>query len=255
MARSKKDKRVIEGTAEPAPKTGNNSTGNDSTGNKSTDFKSTSTQRACVSALVIVHFCLLVLALSANVAPSYLQGTLTGWFAPYLVATCQDYGAVPIELTHAQSLDFPLLLEFKTDEEASEPWRQVQLPGARQLRGQPVDLRLSRWPNLARLIRLLSVDQPESEMLSDIGAQLVLFVQKHTKKPVSAIRFVAPSVLSFDQDRLLSTGQAALIQGDIEQQIVFSAAVIHDSAGRVSLVPQQPPLRTSKPVTQSKHAK
>jgi hypothetical protein len=198
--------------------------------------------------LIIFHFSALLIALSANMAPSFLQGEMTSWLAPYSVTTGQSYGAIPLELTHAEPIDFPLLVELHRPQDDPQTWQTADLPYARVSRSGDVNLRGSRWPNVSRLIRMSAIDDPESEILSDIAAQAVKAMQRGRQEEFDRVRFLAPKVLSFDEDAIVAAGQGSLISGELSPEIVFSAWIVRDSDEGIKLIPQQDAARTSKPV-------
>lgn len=193
-----------------------------------------SSGKLLATAMILTHFTALLLTLSANLAPSYLQGRLTAWFSSYLVTTNQDYTALPLELTHADAIDFPLVLEVHRTGDEPQSWREVKLPHA-------------RWQNFSRWIRLISVDQPESELLADVLAHFAGVIEERQSKELDAIRLVAPKVLSYDEDALVAGGEPA--SESFEQEIAYKAHIIRDPlTHQIQLVPAQDPLRTSKPV-------
>jgi hypothetical protein len=206
--------------------------------------------RSIVSVLIVIHLAALVITLAANLAPSYLQGRLTDALAPYLRTTSQFYEAFPIELTHAESIDFPLLVEFHETGEPPSQWRRADLPGVLASANGSIDVRGSRWPNLSRLIRLLAEDQPESEILADLLARFVVSEELTSHQPLDGARFIAPHVFSFDDDLLAAAGQGSLVQGEWKPEIIYQARIVRGAEGRILLVPEQESMRTAKPMPQ-----
>jgi hypothetical protein len=204
-----------------------------------------------VSLAIVFHFGALLAAFSANLAPSYLQGQITSWLSAYAVTTNQAYSSVPLELTHAEPFDFPLLVEFlPANNQGSEPvevWERMLLPGSSSA-NELHDLRWSRWPNLCRVIQLIAADQPDSEILSDIAARLVEMAEKRSDKPFGSIRLIAPRVLSYDEDASVNSGESTLEDDTLAPTIVYRATIVRDSTQQISLIPEQNPLRTAKPV-------
>jgi hypothetical protein len=201
-----------------------------------------------VSCLIVFHFGALLLALSANMAPSYLQGELAAWLAPYSVTTGQAYDAVPLELTHAESIDFPLLVELHRSQDGPQDWQMVEPPDVSRSRSGEVNMRYSRWPNLSRLTRLIALDDPESDVLSEIAAQAVIATQQADQDTYDQIRLVAPKVLSFDENSIVAAGQAAFISDELSREVVFSGWIVRDAEQGIKLIPQQDASRTSKPL-------
>lgn len=215
--------------------------------------------RSLASALICAHLAALMLGLSANLAPSYLQGQLTAWLSPYLVTTGQSYQALPLELTHAEPFDFPLWVELLPSDESNASWQPLRLPNTRQTTDESsrrgvggLDQRFSRWANYSRMIRLIATEQPDSEILSDIAVQLVrsAAAQSARRQNFRAIRLVAPKVLSYDEDAQVASGQLDLDADLLAPTIVFEASVVEGPSGELSLVPSLSPLRTAKPLAQ-----
>ena len=214
--------------------------------------------RWVASALICAHFTAILVGLSANLSPSYLQGQLTAWLAPYLVTMGQSYQALPLELTHAEPFDFPLWVELLPSDEPNAQWQPLLLPDTRQTIDESssggLDQRFSRWANYSRLIRLIATEQPESEILSDIAVQLVRNAasQSARRQRFQAIRLVAPKVLSYDEDAQVASGQLDLGAEVLAPTIVFEASVLEAPSGELSLVPSLSPLRTAKPLADRK---
>lgn len=217
--------------------------------------------RWVASTLICAHLAAVMLGLSANLAPSFLQGQLTAWLAPYLVTTGQSYQALPLELTHAEPFDFPLWVELLPSDEDHAQWQPLLPPGTRQAMDESsegdvggLDQRFSRWANYSRMIRLIATEQPDSEILSDIAVQLVrnAAAQSARRQNFRAIRLVAPKVLSYDEDTQVASGQLDLDAEVLAPTIVFEASVVGEPSGELSLVPSLSPLRTAKPFAQRK---
>lgn len=207
-------------------------------------------QRTIVSVVVSAQFLALLITLSANLAPSFLQGKLTRLLSPYLVTTNQAYNAFPLELTHAEPFDFPMYIEFRAEDSASDRWEKLNLPGITNPASSLAAWRYSRWTNLSRVVRLIFTEQPDSEILSDITAHLVDVAEQQSGDTFREVRWMAPKVLSYDEDARLANGEEALAGEAFSPSIVYSATVVHGPAGQLSLVPQQAPLRTAKPIGQ-----
>lgn len=205
-----------------------------------------------ISLAIAFHFCALLIAFSANLAPSYLQGQLTAWLSPYAITTNQAYNAFSLELTHAEPLDFPLYVELlpvnQQDGKQSEEWQKMLLPGSSSRKFASHDVRWSRWSNLSRVIQLIAIEQPDSEILSDIAARLVVIAEEQTGNSFRAVRLITPRVLSYDQDARVFSGASSLEDDELSPTVVYRATIVRDSTSRISLVPDEIPLRTAKPV-------
>lgn len=203
--------------------------------------------RKIVSLILIVHWCALLFALSANLAPSYLQGNVMRWLSGYLVTTNQEYGALPLELTHAEPLDFPLIIEAHRRGDPAAEWRRLALPGVAPSPSIPLALNQSRWANFGRIICMVAMDQPEDVVLSDIAAQALTVAESTGSDEHDAIRFLIPAVLSYDEDIMRENGQLTADAEELQPEIVYSASVVREPNGNIQLVPSQESLRTSKP--------
>lgn len=190
-----------------------------------------------LSSIFALHFIALLVALSSNRAPSYLQGELMNWLAPYLITTHQSYGAIPLQLTHAEQVDFPLQVEWLADGDAA--W---QVEDSLSRTG-------SKWTNFARIAQIIGIDMPESEILSELGLKLVQQIEARESVQVKEIRFVANHVLSYDEDLAIATGREELLSDDREPAVVFSAAVVREAESPIGLIPQQDASRTSKAIS------
>lgn len=198
---------------------------------------SSATLQRILSVVIVGHLGALLLALTSNFAPSFLQGELMGYLSPYLTTTHQSYGALPLELTHADAIDFPMHIEIK---KTGRDWSSLKLPGFE------TDVRHSRWPNLARILAIIAQEEPESEILSEIALRLVHVAEQRSSTPISAIRLVQPHVLSFDEDSVVSSGGGALLEDELGAEIVFSAQVVCSADASIGLVPTQTASRTSR---------
>jgi len=98
------------------------------------------------------------------------------------------------------------------------------------------------------MIRLVAAEQPDSEILSDIAASAVRYAEQRSGQTYRAVRWVAPKIPSYDQDALVHAGQLTEGEGELSPQVVYSAVILRDATGGLSLIPEQAPLRTSKPV-------
>lgn len=216
--------------------------------------------RRLVSLVVAVHLGGLLIALSANLAPSFLHGQIQPWLALVHVTTGQDYVMLPLELTHAARMDSPLVVELRTAGETQ--WRRVPLPKVRQrsrpsadlLNTEPTPLLMnrSRWPNVGRLIAWIALEQPDSEVLPEFLMQSLKYAAaRNDWGEVSEVRLMQPHLLSFDEMLMVERGQAALISDDLQGEVLYSASVVRGPRGELGLVPHQEPVRTSKPIRQS----
>lgn len=205
--------------------------------------------RWLISVALLLHFGVLLFQLSANVAPSYLQGKIDDWLAPLLVTLNLDYGATPLELTHAAPIDFPLLVELLPADaahDAPQAWQTLELPNATLSSNDTWDFRRSRWPNYARLIRLVAVEYPDSELLADIALPFVHYAESRSRNQFSALRIRAPKVLSYEEEEARASGYEELEGQEARGTVVFGATIVRTSSSIV-LVPFQEPARTAKP--------
>lgn len=190
-----------------------------------------------LSSIFVLHFMALLVALSSNRAPSYLQGELMNWLAPYLTTTHQSYGSIPLQLTHGEQVDFPLQVEWLADGDPN--WQaEASLTQAG-----------ARWTSFARVIQVIGIDLPESEILSELGLKLVKQIEARESVAVREIRFVVNHVLSFDEDLAIATGREELLSDDRQPAIVFDAVVVRQADSPIGLIPQQDASRTSKAVS------
>ncbi len=211
--------------------------------------------RSIVSLLVVAHLATVLIALAANLAPSLLLGKMTQLTSAYAGTTNQIYTGLPLELTHAEPFDFPLNVEMQSSELTGTEWQAMPLPGIEQPRTDSHQLRFSRWSNFSRVMRMVATNQPDSEILADIAARLVELAEKREQQTFQGIRFIAPKVLSYDEDALLASGQSTKHDEELLSTIVYSATILRDVDGRLSLVPQQIPLRTAKPLLRERESR
>jgi len=216
--------------------------------------------RWIVSGLIALHFTALGIALSANMAPSFLHGEILPWLAPAHVTTAQDYVLLPLELTHAARIDMPLVADVRL---VGDPrWRRIRLPQiassastAANSEQQIVDWSSSRsrWPNLSRLITWIALEQPNSEVLPEFALQLLKYAAacepSWQLESLAEIRLLQPHVLTYDEWIMLDRGQDSLLGDALSGQVVYGAKVIHTAGGELRLMPWQEPAMTSKPLS------
>lgn len=219
--------------------------------------------RGLISLAIILHGLCLLLAVSSNLAPSYLQGRLLDVVGPYLHVTHQYYHALPLELTRAEPLDFPLQVELQTETTGSDlaqnagEWQPLSLAGlfeGERIQGSGHD---SRWHNLARWLTLIHSADAESEILADFAAQTVQLAERQSGQRYQAVRFISAKVLSYDEDLALAGNLRASDDEAFQPNVVYSARIVRldnqaavgeAESSRLSLVPAQEALRTAKPV-------
>lgn len=190
--------------------------------------------RVLFSAAVIIQFCGLYLALSANLFQSRLQQELMSFAAPYLVTTGQQYGTQPLELTHAEAFDLPLQVELLMDE--SDQWKPLPLSVRQQY---------SRWPNLARRLRLIIEDDIESEILADFAYRFAMsWEELEGSNEIQAIRYVQPFTPNFDEGSALAQGRGGLLE--TSGQVLYLATAIRRKESLLGFVPSQERYRSSK---------
>lgn len=219
--------------------------------------------RGLISVAIILHGLCLLLAVSSNLAPSYLQGRLLDVVSPYLHVTHQYYHALPLELTRAEPLDFPLRVELQAEATGSDSeqgvaeWQPLLVSGLFENDRNQGSTSNLRWHNLARWLALISIADPESEILSDFAAQTVQLAERQSGQRYQAVRFISAKVLSYDEDLTLAGNPRASEDETFQPSVMYSARVVRldgpAAAGevgssRLSLVPAQEALRTAKPV-------
>lgn len=190
--------------------------------------------RRLASVVIVFHFTAILIALASNLAPSYLQDKLLGGLSPYLTTTHQSYGAVPLELTHGDPIDFPVDVEIQTNTPHWSQCRQAFLDN---------NSMGSRWPNLARILHIIAVNAPDDELLSEMGTRFVRYLEHVEESEISAIRFIQPHVLDVEEYAAVSSG--ALSASDFEAEVIFSAKVVRTADGLLGLVPEQEAYRIS----------
>ncbi len=222
--------------------------------------------RRIVSGLLAAHFSALAIALSANLAPSFLHGEILPWFAPVHVTTAQDYVLLPLELTHAAKIDLPLVADVRLvgdDPLADTPqWRRIQLPEIPPFASSSANSQeqivnwsssRSRWPNLSRLIAWVAIEQPDSEVLPEFALQLLKYVGARESAidldSVDEIRLIQPHVLTYDDWIMLNREQGGLLEATLVGEVLYGAKVLRPARGELRLLPLQEPAMTSKPLS------
>jgi hypothetical protein len=205
--------------------------------------------RNITSCLIVLHFAGLIIALSANIAPSFLHGEALRWLAPVHVSTGQDYIMLPLELTQATDMDAPVVVEVMTEQETPS-WQRLSFPNDRV---SPGSLLSSRWSNLARLMVWISQQQPDSEVLPELALRAIRSGSTPAGSSIDlnesiAIRFVQPHVLSYDEDLVIAGGRESLLADALEPNVVYAAQILHGKNGEIALVPSQDAGLTSKPI-------
>lgn len=212
--------------------------------------------RIVVSLLIALHFGSLVVAWGANPAPSFLQGELQGWLAPWHVSTGQDYIMLPLDLVHAEAMESPVWFQFRED--GASNWQTLDLPGVE--RGEqgflaevlPIDYSgaTSRWSNFARLFAWIAIEQPDSEVLPEFARQALKHLQNASNANLSSlgqVRFFQPHPMNFDEAAIADRGQASLIEEQLTGRTIYAAHVLRDAQGSIQLVPMEDAQRTATP--------
>ena len=206
-----------------------------------------------VSCLLFLQLVTVVIGLASNLAPSFVQGRINVWLAPYQVATGQDYVMLPLELTHAGLIDAPVIVEVEWDQ--SGEWLAFPLPSINpqpSLTRNPTDGSRSRWPNLARLFAWIAQEQPDAEVLSRFARQLALYANSlNPQQTLTGLRLIQPHVVSFDEDLLVSQGKADLIEQDLHGNVLYEVQVLRETDGTVRVLPLQEPMMMSPRKTSS----
>ncbi|MCA9156813.1 MAG: hypothetical protein KDA51_13220 [Planctomycetales bacterium] len=215
--------------------------------------------RNTVSLLILLHGLALIVAVSSNLAPSYLQGRILTRLAPYLNMTHQAYNALPLELTRGELADFPLRVELQMPaantamDVAGQVWQPMTIATLVDFAKTPAGQPATRWANLARWLSLTASADPEDEILSDFSARCVALAEKQTGQRYSGVRLISPKVLSYDEDMALAGGIREPTDEVFRPTVVYSANIVRLHEGtkqeRLSLVPAQPAARTAKPTS------
>lgn len=213
--------------------------------------------RNTVSLLIVLHGLALFVAVSSNLAPSYVQGRILTRLAPYLNMTHQAYIALPLELTRGEPADFPLRVELQpaaanaATDVAGQVWQPMSIARLVDFAEAPTDQRATRWVNVARWLSLTASADPEDEILSDFSARCVALAEKQTGQRYSGVRLISPKVLSYDEDMALTGGMREPSDEAFQPTVVYRANIVRLREGtseeRLSLVPAQPAARTAKP--------
>lgn len=205
----------------------------------------TATHRHVASLLILVQFCVLILSLSSNLSPSTLQGNLLDWAELYTITTAQDYGAVPIELTHGETLDFPVAVQVQSDTDTPGEWTTLELPGVNFSSERPVNWSRTRWANLSRSVRLLYNDTDDPEAIAILASATVNGSTSRVAGKVRRVRVVSPTVVSYRQYESVVDANLTVAEA-FADEVVFTAELIELPSGEQVLVPEEESLRTSK---------
>lgn len=146
------------------------------------------------------------------------------------------YGAKPLELTHSESIDFPVQIDAQL--EGNSDWTTITF-------GRDA-LNQTRWPMLARLIAVIADEDRENEILAEVTSSLAQQINGTRRKKVRRIRLIQPHVISFDEDSYIQEGKEELLGeiGDATQ--VFAADVVYDEQSNViGVLPILSKFRTS----------
>lgn len=170
------------------------------------------------------------------------------FLAPYQVTTSQTYGGQPLELTHAEDFDFPLVVQVRYQD--AETWESLDAD-VFQLANQSI----SRWPTLARAFQIIASENAESEMLGEIAFRFVRLSESqstessNTKSAIEAIRFLRPIVPSYDEYSA-STPELQELVG-LKPETVYEAQVVRDEDRSIGVIPAQEAYRSAKPAEDS----
>lgn len=188
------------------------------------------------SLFAVLQIATLLLSLLSNYAPSYLEGEILGWLSPYIVTTHQFYGAKPLEMTHSESVDFPVQIDAQF--QGDRNWTTITF-------GRD-SLNQTRWPMLARIMVVVTEDDDENPILAEVTAAIVKQINSTRRKNVRRIRLMQPHVLSFDEDSYVQSGQEDLLDGLDEGNQIFAADVVYDQDSKfVGVLPILSKYRTS----------
>ncbi len=196
-----------------------------------------------LSVVVVFHFAATLVALASNYSPSYVQGVVMDYLSPYLVTTHQAYGAMPLELTHGNAIDFPVAIEVQREE--SSNWDKLELWKTGQ------EERRSRWNSLGRIITIVTEDQPESEVLSEIANQIVRHAEATNTREtaeITAVRIVQPHVMNFEEDLIFASSGESFIEADLVAETLYAAKVVRSDGLVVGMLPVQEASRVSESI-------
>ncbi|MCR9296419.1 MAG: hypothetical protein NXI32_27220 [bacterium] len=200
----------------------------------------TSWQRAITIAIVL-HFVTLFVAFSSNLYQSLLQQEAIRYLSPYLVTTSQVYGALPLEWTHAQSYDLPM--DFEVRSKGSQRWETLISANRSDQLGDNW-----RWSNLTRILRMVIMEDPESEIAAELGLKIANHYQsRRNAADLASIRFIQPYTPSFDEATLLAGEDVAELDVSTEPEVIYQADVVYDQSGKaIGLLPILESYRSSK---------
>lgn len=201
--------------------------------------------RRIASICIVAHMAVLLLSLSANLSPSYLQGVMLDWAELYTISFGQDYGAVAVELTHGESLDFPVAIQVQSDEDDAGEWTTLSPPGVQIDDERPVNWSRSRWPNLSRAVRLLYNDTEDTEALAILASAAIHGSSNRSSGNVVRVRVVSPTVLNYEQySAAIQAGYT--VAEAYDDEVVYTASLVRLAGGEIVLVPEEESLKTSK---------
>ncbi|GAB5406622.1 MAG: hypothetical protein Aurels2KO_48530 [Aureliella sp.] len=201
--------------------------------------------RRIASSLIVVQICVLILSLSSNLSPSTLQGNLLDWAELYTITTAQDYGAVPIELTHGETLDFPVAVQVQSDSDGRDEWTTLELPGVNFTSERPVDWSRSRWANLSRAVRLLYNDTADPEAIAILASAATNGSTSRVVGDVRRVRVVSPTVVSYRQYESVKEANLTVAEA-FTDEVIYTAELVKLPSGEQVLIPEEESLRTSK---------
>ncbi|GIX00613.1 MAG: hypothetical protein KatS3mg111_3945 [Pirellulaceae bacterium] len=197
-----------------------------------------------VCAALWFHWLAIVIALSANLAPSMLQGKLIALLSPYLFGTHQSYGAIPLELTHGQPIDFTLFVTVQGQDGA---WHAVDLGQQNHADGS-IGWQRSRWAALSRNFRTVAQLAPDAEVLAEIALGVVRYQEAQTRRQVAAIRLSQLPTPSYDEYAAVADAGPTALAEIIDPVVVYEAVVIRDDHGGITgLLPREDAARTATP--------
>ncbi len=197
------------------------------------------------SCVIVFHLGILLLGLSSNLSPSYLQSTFLDWTSIYSVSSGQDYGAIPLEWTHGETMGYPLVVQISRSADASS-WATLPPPGVAITDVRPVDWTQSRYAHLSRAVRLLFSDTEDDEILGEFVTAFLRAAPVRDVDGIQKVRLVAPSVVNYQQHQdLLAAGDLTLLEA-FPDQVVYTASVVKSESMQFTLVPDMDTSRTSK---------
>ena len=192
-------------------------------------------KRWCLSIFAAFHLLALIIALSANFAPSLLQGRMTSALSFYHVTTAQDYNLLPLELTHGSRLDRPVYFQIKAPSSAT--WQTLDCQSCQMVKDIGQANNSHTWQNLTHVLTWLATQEPDSPLLAEVVFRLAK--QVDGLEPNSRVRLLIPHVPTYDEFEIIRGQEGAVVSDLFDPEILYSANIVIDDEGEVRVVPEQ----------------